>query len=159
MIKYYLLIFCLIIMACNAEQKTVEVVDSTTVGASKIETNPKIDTLSKVFTMEGNFSAEGNEGKAFYHKSILQKIEITFYGETGKAFYTYQFKKDKIEVVQQRYQYATDFTQVKTDDDVKKIAEINYSTDLDGKVIGVSSKDADLDTFYELKKSVPFHLK
>lgn len=110
------------------------------------------------FILEGNFSAEGNEGKAFYKGSKINKIEIVFYGETGKAIYNYVFHDRTIAVSQQRYNYETNFADVKSADDIFKDEEINFTTDFSGKVIKHHHKKADLDTFLELKKVVPFEL-
>ncbi|SOD13124.1 hypothetical protein [Pedobacter xixiisoli] len=118
----------------------------------------KKDTVSYTFLLEGNFSAEGNEGRAFYKDHRIKKIEISFYGEMGKAIYTYIFKRNLIEASQQRFNYKTHFTEVKSGQDIIKSEEINFTTDLDGKVLNGNTTEADLDTFYELKKVVPFDL-
>lgn len=116
------------------------------------------DTSSYTFLLEGNYSAEGNEGKAFYKNKKIQKIEITFYGETGKAIYHYDFKNADIVVAQQHFNYKTNFTEVKSAQDIIKDEEINFTTDLNGKIIKGANTKADLDTFHELKKVVPFDL-
>lgn len=116
------------------------------------------DSTSYTFTLEGNFSAEGNEGTAFYKAKKIDKIEITFYGETGKATYTYNFKGKLIHVSQQQFNYKTDFTEVKSKKDIMKGERINFTTDLNGKIINGHNIKADLDTFQELKKVVPFDL-
>lgn len=117
------------------------------------------DSLFYTFSLEGNFSAEGNEGKATYFKNKVKKIDVVFYGETGKSLYTYTFNDSKIAVAQQSYHYHTNFTEVKSEKDMVKGDKIVFTTDLNGKVIGGNNAAADVDTFYELKKVVPFDLK
>lgn len=116
------------------------------------------DTSSFTFILEGNFSAEGNEGKAFYRGNKINKIEITFYGETGKSFYSYKFVNKMISVSQQHFNYRTDFTEVKSDKDIMKGEQVNFSTDLSGRLVDGNHGGADLETFHELKKVVPFDL-
>lgn len=125
---------------------------------SLIRNQQKNDTSSYTFILEGNFSAEGNEGKAFYYGNKINKIEITFYGETGKYHYTYKFIDKVVEVSQQRFNYRTDFTEVKSDDDIVKAEQYNFTIDLSGKLTKGGHPKADLTTFYELKKVVPFDL-
>ncbi|MNK03370.1 hypothetical protein D3C87_212150 [compost metagenome] len=120
--------------------------------------NANKDTVSYTFLLDGNFSAEGNEGRAFYENNRIKKIEITFYGEMGKAVYTYNFKRNLIEVSQQRFNYQTHFTEVKSGQDIIKGEEINFTTNLDGKILNGNNAEVDLETFYELKKVVPFDL-
>lgn len=184
MIRYFLVLCCIIITACNSEKTAEKEIDST---SSKDTTlvathhQPKEDvkltyldsvkrniianaqstteTIIYPFSLEGSFSAEGNEGKAFYVNNVVNKIEITFFGETGKAFYTYQFQKNTINVVQQRFSYRTNLTEVKSENDIVKGDKIVFTTDLNGKLITSANSEADLDIFYQLKKVVPFSLK
>jgi hypothetical protein len=198
MTRYFFLVCCIIIIACNSEKATkvkkdtiISFQDSISLNKEK-QFNDLKDTLSKlmythdkpvsegsvnldsvkqvilkqnsnsikiyIFSLEGDFSAEGNAGKAFYKNNIISKIELTFYGESGKNVYIYQFKNNKVEVIQQRYDYKTNFMEVKSEKDIIKGEKIEFSTDLEGKVITGNNAEADLDTFYELKKAVPFDL-
>ncbi|MFN0291874.1 hypothetical protein E5L68_010750 [Pedobacter helvus] len=117
-----------------------------------------IDTTGYTFILEGDFSAEGNEGKAFYKENKIDKIEITFYGETGKSYYVYKFMNKMVNVSQQRFNYRTNFTEVKSGNDIIKAEQHNFTTDLNGKLSKGGHPDADLATFHELKKVVPFDL-
>jgi len=142
------------------EPKTLKTEESKKLDAIKdvIRRQATSDTVSYTFLLEGNYSAEGNEGKAFYKNNKIQKIEITFYGETGKAIYVYNFNHKEVTVSQQRFNYKTDFTEVKSDGDITKSEEINFTTDLNGQTMKEIDSKADLDTFHELKKVVPFDL-
>lgn len=115
-------------------------------------------TKSYTFSLEGNFSAEGNEGKASYRNNKIDKVEITFYGESGKNTYVYQFKNNTIEVVQQRYDYKTNFMEVKSADDIIKGEKVKYTLDLNGKMIDGNKTELDSDVFFDLQKAIPFDL-
>lgn len=160
MLKYCLLVSCIVIAACNTKQNSAKKNDSVVVKEhiQNAKINSNTDTLTRIFTLEGNFSSEGNEGRAFYQSGKIQKAAITFYGEMGKAVYLYIFKTTEINVSQQRYNYKTNFTEVKSDKDIVKQEEVNFTTDLNGKVISGYNTKADLDVFNELKKVVPFEL-
>ena len=185
MIRYFLVLCCIIITACNSKETADKKVDSiiSSEDTTSITTHhqPKEDvkltyldsvrrnilanaqssseTIIYPFSLEGSFSAEGNEGKAFYVNNVVNKIEITFFGETGKAFYSYQFQNDTINVVQQRFNYRTNLKEVKSEKDIVKGERIAFTTDLQGKLISGTNSEADLTTFFELKKVVPFSLK
>ena len=113
------------------------------------------DTSFYNFSLDGDYSAEGNEGKALYINNQIKKITITFYGESGKSVYTYIFKKDKIIVEVKRHEYD-----VPLSGNIKSTQIASYQIDYTGKIIeNNNNKEIDLDTFLELKKSVPFTLK
>ena len=116
------------------------------------------DTASHVFSLEGNFSAEGNEGRAFYKNDSISKIEIIFYGESGKNAYIYQFKNNKIEVVQQRYNYKTNFMEVKSKDDIITGEKVKYILNIKGEIINGDKTLKESDVFLDLQKAIPFHL-
>ncbi|MFN0256259.1 hypothetical protein [Pedobacter ureilyticus] len=139
----------------NKIEKTKNNLDST---KSLIRQRNTKDTSSYTFILEGNFSAEGNEGKAFYRGNKINKIKITFYGETGKIVYNYRFRGKLVDVSQQRFHYRTDFTEVKSAKDITNGEQINFITDLEGNLVKGINKGADLDTFHELKKAIPFDL-
>ncbi len=192
MTRYFLLLCCIAIIACNSDKATkvkkdtiISFQDSISLSKEK-QFNDLKDTLSKlsinekyfnldsikqvirkqsyknlkayIFSLEGDFSAEGNEGKAFYQNDRIDKIEITFYGESGKNVYIYQFKNNKIEVIQQRYDYKTNFMEVKSKDDIIKGKKFEFTTDLKGKLVSGNNAETDLETFHELKKAIPFDL-
>ncbi|TCC90478.1 hypothetical protein EZ428_14490 [Pedobacter frigiditerrae] len=112
------------------------------------------DTIVYDFSLEGDYSAEGNEGKAFYIDNQIKKISITFYGESGKSIYTYIFENDKIMVEEKRHEYD-----VPLSGNIKSTQVVSYQIDYNGKIISNSGKGIDLDTYFILKKSIPFTLK
>ncbi|RZJ74483.1 MAG: hypothetical protein EOO47_21100, partial [Flavobacterium sp.] len=63
------------------------------------------DTIVYEFSLEGDLSAEGNEGKAFYKNGKVNKIDVTFYGETGKSTYSYSFGNEVINFTKNTYDY------------------------------------------------------
>lgn len=185
MTRYFLTLCCTIFTACNTEKATENKKDSVVVLKDTISSamhhQPKedvklnyldsvkrnilanaqftTDSLFYAFSLEGKFSAEGNEGKATYFRDKVKKIDIVFYGETGKSLYTYILNDSRVEVSQQRYNYHANLTEVKSEKDMIKGDKVVFSTDLNGKVITGHHKAADLDIFYQLKKAVPFSLK
>jgi hypothetical protein len=119
----------------------------------------KSDIITYEFSLEGDYSAEGNVGKAFYLNNNIKKLEVIFYGETGKAIYTYFFKENKIKVLQKRFDYNVPLFEVKNNSNIKLTQTIKYVLDYNGKLIGTNAPDADLEIYTDLKKSVPFTLK
>jgi len=113
-----------------------------------------IDTANYKFSLDGNFSAEGNEGKAIYADGKIKKINITFYGEMGKATSSYTFGTENIKVEQKTYNYDSTLS-----GKIISSKTISYDINYDGKLILSDVVGADTDIFLELKKSIPFTLK
>lgn len=112
------------------------------------------DKIVYVFSLEGDYSLEGNEGKAFYINNQIKKIAITFYRESGKSVYTYAFGNDKIMVEEKRHGYD-----VPLSGNIISTEVVRYKIDYAGKIVESDNKEIDLDTYFILKKSIPFKLK
>ncbi len=112
------------------------------------------DKIVHSFSLEGDYSAEGNDGKAFYIDNQIKKIAITFYGESGKSGYTYIFENDKIMVEEKRHEYD-----VPLSGNIISTQVASYQIDYNGKILENDNKEIDLDTYFILKKSIPFTLK
>ena len=113
-----------------------------------------IDTANYKFALEGNFSAEGNDGEAIYADGKIKKINITFYGEMGKATSSYTFSTENIKVEQKTYNYDSTLS-----GKIISSKTISYDINYEGKFILSDIVGADIDIFLELKKSIPFTLK
>ena len=170
--KYYFLILCLLILACNTAEydkksaSHIKILDTLRTPQSKptllhtvvrkiiTENKNYKDTATYTFTLEGNFSAEGNEGIAIYKGGNIYKIDLTFYGEMGKSTYSYLFGTENINVVQNVLNYDSTLS-----GNIKSSEKISYDINYEGDLIVSDVVGADTDTFLELKKSVPFTLK
>ena len=170
--RYYFLFVCILIISCNRGGDT----KSSILKSDKTDTlnNPqhkptsldtirnKIiaensnykDTATYNFSLDGNYSAEGNEGKAHYKNGKIHKIDITFYGEMGKSIYSYLFGNENINVVQKVFNYDSTLS-----GDIKSTKKVAYDINYKGELIISNVVGADTDTFFELKKFVPFTLK
>lgn len=112
--------------------------------------------VSYVFSLEDFPSAEGNEGTAYYISGRLNKIEIVFFGETGKAIFNYLFKNDVVNVAELRYSYNGMLTDVKSDADMKLSEENHYKIDLKGK--RVEDSDTTDSLYLAIMQNVPTKL-
>lgn len=187
MAKYFLIFICIVSLSCNRESSSKSKQDSSSKKIEEMmdtlsklkhtheghfkEVHAKQDSIKHLilkqhanginaytFSLEGVFSAEGNEGKASYKNNKIDRIEITFYGESGKNVYIYQFKNNRIEVTQQRYDYKTNFMEVKSKDDIIKGEKIEYTLDTNGKIIDGDKTEMESDVFLDLQKAIPFDL-
>lgn len=178
--KIYLLILMFLLTACNNNTSIgdTEKIEEDTLSDTNTNVHPTLkeqvynldsvkqkilsdnlkfndlDTLIYKFSLEGDLSAEGNEGKAFYKHGKIGKINITFYGETGKATYNYEFGNEKITVAEINYEYD-----VPLSGNIVSTKKHKYEISYDGKLIKSDAEEVDLDTYVLLKKSIPFTLK
>lgn len=170
--RYYFLFVCILIISCNTEKNDKK----SAFKNNKLDTVINIhhkptfldtirnkiiaenrnykDTATYNFSLDGNYSAEGNEGKAHYKNGKIHKIDITFYGEMGKSTYSYLFGNENINVVQKVFNYDSTLS-----GDIKSTKKVAYDINYKGELIISNVVGADTDTFFELKKSVPFTLK
>lgn len=119
-----------------------------------------LDSFTYVFSLdESNLSLEGNEGKAFYVHDKLQRIEMVFFGETGKALVIYTFENEIVNVIEKRFSYNGNLTDVKSEKDIKLAEETKYRLNLKGKLVdgNADSKPVD-ETFLLLLSYVPLSL-
>lgn len=112
------------------------------------------DTVTYNFSLEGDLSAEGNAGKAFYKNGKVNKIDVTFYRETGKSTYSYSFGNKVIAITQNIHDYD-----VPLSGNIVSTKKQNYKINYAGKLIKSDAEEVDLDTYFLLKKSIPFTLK
>ncbi|WP_316766900.1 hypothetical protein [Pedobacter frigiditerrae] len=178
--KNYLLLLILLLAACNNNTSVSEPkkIEEDTLNDTRTDIPPVVkeqvynldsvrqkilkdnlkpnhsDTLIYEFSLEGDYSAEGNDGKAFYIDNQIKKIAITFYGESGKSVYTYVFENNKIMVKEKRHEYD-----VPLSGNIKSTHVTSYQIDYTGKIVGNDNMEIDLDTYFILKKSIPFSLK
>lgn len=110
-----------------------------------------------VYDLEG-ISAEGAQAVVHYVKGKIDKSEITIYGETGRTVLVYVFFEKLITVTEEKYKYKKDFSEVKSDKDIKLTKKFTYKMNIDG--IPLKNKKLDrTDIFKEFKQVVPFVLK
>ncbi|RZL20495.1 MAG: hypothetical protein EOO96_25085 [Pedobacter sp.] len=163
-----------VFMSCKGEAKKVGNTDVPKVLDGRVDSslvNSKLDStrriinstnksqeknISYLFSLEDFPSAEGNEGTAYYNNGKLNKIEIVFFGETGKAIFNYLFKNDVVDVVERRYSYNGMLTDVKSDADMKLSEENHYKIDLKGKRIEDSNTTDSL--YLAIMQNVPTKL-
>ncbi|RZJ81448.1 MAG: hypothetical protein EOO47_04195 [Flavobacterium sp.] len=125
---------------------------------NRLNKNTK-DSVTYVFSLEeSHLSLEGNEGKAFYFNGKLQKIEIVFFGETGKAETTYTFFNEIVNVTEKRFSYNGSLTDVKSEDDIKLAEETRYRLDLKGNLIDGNGDKSSDETFLLLMSYIPLSL-
>ncbi|RYG06894.1 MAG: hypothetical protein EOO07_28410 [Chitinophagaceae bacterium] len=175
--KYFtILLLALILLSCRQkEPNSVNTkIDTTTIDMAtnapatkldsirneinRLDKNTK-DSVTYVFSLEeSHLSLEGNEGKAFYFSGKLQKIEIVFFGETGKSITTYTFLNEIVNVNEKRFSYNGSLTDVKGEDDIKLAEETQYRLDLKGKLIDGNADKSSDETFLLLMSSIPLSL-
>jgi len=132
------------------------------VSAKVLKDNLKIknsDTIIYTFSLDENHSLEGNEGVAYYLDHKIIKIDLTFYGETGRTNYLYVFKKNEINVKETIYSYKVPLFEVKDKEDMQLKNKSVYKLDVNGKFSGNAQDTPDNTIFIELKNTVPFVLK
>ncbi|TKC10232.1 hypothetical protein FA048_08530 [Pedobacter polaris] len=173
MSRFYLLLLCIIIIACNNLKTTDTKIDSIAIEKNKLPKNQILtinidsikreiltldssvnDTTVYKFSLDENLSAEGNEGKAFYVDNQIKRLTVTFYGEMGRSVYTYVFKNDKIKIEEKIHEYD-----IALSGNIKSTKISTYQIDFNGKIISNSGNEIDLDTYFTLKRSIPFTLK
>ena len=178
--KIYLLILTFLLAACNnntsiSDQKKIEedtlsdtntnvppvlkeqVYNLDSVRQKILMDNLKFndsDSIVYEFSFEGELSAEGNEGKAFYKNGKVNEIDVTFYRETGKSTYSYSFENEVITITQNIHDYD-----VPLSGNIISTKSVNYQIDYAGNLIKSDADEVDLDTYFLLKKSIPFSLK
>ena len=182
MMKNYLILLTLLLAACNNNTSISEPkkIDEDTLSDTQVNIPPVVkervynldsvkqkilsdnlkfndsDTVIYEFSLDGEYSAEGNNGKAFYVDNQIRKIAITFYGETGKSTYSYSFGNELINVTTIIYDYDLPLS-----GNIVSTTKENYQINYDGKILKSNNEEveADLDTYFLLKKSIPFTLK
>jgi hypothetical protein len=112
------------------------------------------DNIVYEFSLEGELSAEGNAGKAFYKNGKVNKIDVTFYRETGKSTYSYSFGNEVINITKNIYDYDMPLS-----GNIASTKNENYQINFAGDLIKSDTEEIDLDTYFLLKKSIPFTLK
>jgi hypothetical protein len=109
------------------------------------------------YDIEG-ISLEGADAKVNYVNGKITKSVTSVYGETGRATIIYEFKMDKIKVLETKYSYKSGIENIKSDEvDMHLDYEISYLIDLKGNLIEKEIPDR-IDIFKEFKEIVPFEL-
>jgi hypothetical protein len=114
------------------------------------------DTLI-TYEIEG-ISKEGTGAKVNYVNGKITKSVTSIYGETGQATIIYEFKTEKIKVLETKYYYKSEIENIKSNEDMQLDYEISYFIDFKGNPIGEEIPDR-IDIFKEFKEAVPFELK
>ena len=94
------------------------------------------DTITYTFSLDEDHSLEGNEGVAYYLDHKIIKIDLTFYGETGRTNCLYVFKKNEVDVRETVYTYKVPLFEVKDKKDIQLKNRLVYKLDVNGKVSG-----------------------
>ena len=110
------------------------------------------DTLKYKFHLE-DIGTEGNEGIAYYLNGSLIKVQIEVYTSMWRYHIQYNINQKFIEVVETTYNISIEHS-----DNDKKINEINYKIDSNGKSLDPGNKER-IDIFQKFKDRVPFELK
>lgn len=151
MLKYIIFCLSIVIISCNFNHK--QEVGSVN---NKSDFTVANDTLI-TYEIEG-ISKEGTGAKVNYVNGKITKSVTSIYGETGQATIIYEFKTEKIKVLETKYYYKSEIENIKSNEDMQLDYEISYFIDFKGNPIGEEIPDR-IDIFKEFKEAVPFELK
>jgi hypothetical protein len=152
MIKYIIICLFFEIISCNFSHKQEMGSANNKSEFSKVSKDTVI-----TYDIEG-ISLEGADAKVNYVNGKITKSVTSVYGETGRATIIYEFKMDKIKVLETKYSYKSGIENIKSDEvDMHLDYEISYLIDLKGNLIEKEIPDR-IDIFKEFKEIVPFEL-
>jgi len=111
-----------------------------------------------MYDIEGE-SEEGSEVEAHYMNQKISKAQWRIFGETGKLIIDYDFRPDgAIDVVEKKYGYRTDLTQVKSGKDIHLKSTLRYTMDTTGTLFTKVNVPDFYNSFKTFKQNVPLQL-